>query len=177
MSELDVLFDFHISKDKLNYINRRMRKRHPHEDWLVPRIDPRGDIVYYLRLEYYYWLEEVYFNRNGFHLDREITFFKKQIERLETELNIIPIEKEYPSCTVEELCFLFGKSRISILKGIQRMQERNIHNFKDFSNHHLVITNDGVKWLAENYFRKDYLYDLQEYKLQLQKMKKEKNNG
>ena len=57
------------------------------------------------------------------------------------------------------------------------MQERNIHKFKEFSNHQLIIKNNGVKWLAENYFRKDYLYELEEYKLQLQKIKKEKNNG
>lgn len=56
------------------------------------------------------------------------------------------------------------------------MQERNIYNFKNFSNHHLVITNDGVKWLAENYFRKNYLYELEEYKLHLQKNEKGENN-
>ena len=169
---LDIIYHFSISKEKLNMINRKMKKRHPNENWLVPRKDPHGDIVYYLRLEYYCWLEEVYFNHSGFYLDREIAFFKKQIARLEIELNVNPIEKEYSRCTIKELCFLFGKNKSAILKAIQRMQERNNDNYKTFSNHQLVISQTGVKWLDENYFRKDYLYKLEEYKLKLQIIKR-----
>lgn len=162
---------FFISEEKLDFITKKMQKRHPLENWLYKYKSPYNKITYHLRAEYYCWLEEVYFNRSGFYLDREIQFYKKQIIRLETELNITHYEKEYPSCTIKELCFLFGNNRNVILKAVERMTRKNSTNYKIYNDNQLAISSEGVKWLSENYFRKDYLKELEEYKLQLQKMK------
>ena len=35
------------------------------------------------------------------------------------------------------------------------------------------VSSSGVKWLNENYFRNDYLMDLELYKLELEKKKRE----
>lgn len=176
INKYDVISHFNINEEKLEYIIHKMEKRHPLEDWLYYIKGPDGNVSYYLMKEFYCWLEEVYFNRNGFYLDKEINFFKNQILRLENELNIIHYQKEYSSCTINELCFLFGKNKNAILKGVQRMSERNSDNYKTYIDNQLVISSYGVKWLSENYFRKIYLKELEDYKLKLQQIKKEKKD-
>ena len=38
-----------------------------------------------------------------------------------------------------------------------------------------IFSKEGVKWLSENYFRKDYLKKLEFYKLELQNVKRKRN--
>jgi len=37
----------------------------------------------------------------------------------------------------------------------------------------IIVPKEGVKWLHENYFRKDFLKSLELYKLKLQQQKRE----
>ena len=47
------------------------------EDWIYLRVAGNGDVIEYLKLEFVYWLKEVYFNKEKFYLDLEIEFFDK----------------------------------------------------------------------------------------------------
>lgn len=64
------LKEYNLNYDDLKKIIRKIYKpylRHPRND----------QICLYLNLEFVKYLEEVYFNRNGYYLDLEIAFFEK----------------------------------------------------------------------------------------------------
>ena len=151
-----------------------IKKRHKKENWIIIRKSKNGEVIIYLKLECVIWLEEVHFNTLGFWLEREISFYQKQILRLENELGLSPKEEAYDCCSTGELQKIFKKSKNSIFKAIQRMTERADNSFKIYKNNHVLITPEGVKWLREKYFRKDYLRYLEDYKLELQRIKMEK---
>ena len=168
-----VMKKFSITESHFDRIILIIKKRHKKEDWVVIRKFKSGEENLYLRLECVAWLEEVHFNTSGFWLDREINFFKKQILRLENELKLQhKVEKFNPSTTVE-LRKRFKKSKNVIFKAIQKMIERCNKDFKIYKADRIVILPEGVKWLKEKYFRKDYLIELEDYKIELQKRKRE----
>lgn len=121
------------------------------------------------------WIEEVYLNNNLFYLDAEIVFFKKQILRLEDELNFLHNEFEYKDISLYDLRSYFNRSKNVIGVAVNRMEKRNNQSFKYLKDGKVIISKEGVKWLSENYFRKDYLKKLEFYKLELQNVKRKRN--
>lgn len=53
--------------------------------------------------------------------------------------------------------------------------KKNNQSFKYLKDGKVIISKEGVKWLSENYFRKDYLKKLEFYKLELQNVKRKRN--
>ena len=96
-----------------------MEKLHYFENWIYYKLGPSSDLIVFFNLEFVDWLKEVYFNKQGFYLDREINFLEKQILDMESELNISHFEKVYPYLNVKELEGYFNKSNSSILKAIE----------------------------------------------------------
>jgi len=167
-----VLKKFSITEEQLKRAIRTMKKRHPLEKWIIIRSSPNlKDKIIYLRLEFVLWLEEVYFNRTkGFYLDKEIAFFKKQINRLEDELSIKSYPKIYDPATLTELKEMFGKDEGSIRMAIHRMKKANNNLYvRKLPNRNILVEFEGVKWLTERYYREEYLKELKEYKKILQK--------
>ena len=167
--------NFSLTDAQLDRLVSKIKRRYPKENWIVPRTLACGRKSYYIRLECVAWLEEVHFNNQGFRLDREIEFLKKQIVRLESELDLSPRIEVYNFCKTGELQKLFRKRKATIFKAIERMIERTTNNYRIYQDNHVVITSEGVKWLNEKYFRKDYLLMLGNYKRELQELKREKN--
>ena len=165
--------NFSISEKDLDLAIRRMIKRHPYEKWIQKRIASNGEKVVYLKLEFVKWLEEVYFNKDKYYLDAEIDFFRKQVVRLEEELNIPHKEFNYQAMTVRDLCRFFDRELPAIYIAIKRWRQCVSMKKEFLEDGRLIIPSEGVKWLNENYFRKAYLKDLEFYKLELQKRKKE----
>ena len=170
-----VMKKFSITESYLDKIISKIKKRHPKEDWIIVLKSQNGNKKTYLKLECVAWLEEVHFNPFGFWLDREINFFQKQIFRLENELNITPRIEFFDYSKTGDLQKKFNKSKYAIFKAIQRMVERVNKDFKIYKDNHVVITPEGVKWLKEKYFRKDYLIELEDYKIELQRIKEKKS--
>lgn len=161
---------FSITEKEMDLAIKRMIKRHPLEDWIEIRYAVNGEKNIYLKQEFVCWLEEVYFNEK-YYLDVDIEFFRKQIFRLENELNISHKEFKYETMTIRELCNYFNKSIGTIYVAINRMRKNiNITNIY-LDDGRVMIPESGVKWLNENYFRESYLKDLEVYKLELQKRK------
>lgn len=120
------------------------------------------DLIILFNLEFVDWLKKVYFNKDGFFLDREIHFLNAIILDMENELGIFHYEKVYLCLNVKELKEYFKKSNSSILKAIERMNKKI--DCKFYKDGKLYITFTGVKWLDQRYYRKSYLEELLEYK-------------
>ncbi len=163
---------FNLSDEQFENVIKKMKRRHPLESWVQKRIASNGERVVYIKLEFVEWLSEVYFNENKFYLDADIDFFKKQITRLENELNINHHEFEYQDISLYDLRNYFNRSKNAIGVAINRMEKRNNTSYKYIKDGKVMISKEGVKWLTENYFRKAYLKDLELYKLNLQKQKR-----
>lgn len=163
---------FNLSNEQFENVIKKMKRRHPLESWIHKRIASNGERVVYIKLECVEWLANVYFNEEKFYLDADIDFFKKQILRLENELNIPHYEFEYKDISLYDLRNYFGKTKNTIGVAINRMEKRNSTSYKYIKDGKVMISKEGVKWLTENYFRKAYLKDLELYKLTLQKEKR-----
>lgn len=162
-----------VSEEQLNRAIKKMEKLHYFENWIWYRLGPTNDLIVLFNLEFVSWLKEVYFNRNGFFLDREIHFLNARILDMENELKIFHFKKVYPYLNVKELQEYFGKSSSSILKAIERMNKKI--DCKCYTEGKLYITPTGVKWLDQKYYRKFYIKELLNYKQKLNEM--ENKNG
>lgn len=166
---------FNMSEKQYQRLVKRIGRKHPNERWISEYIAQNGERVVYLKLELVEWIEEVYFNNSIFYLDAEIYFFRKQILRLEHELYFSHNEFEYKDTSLYDLRSYFNKSKNAIGVAINRMEKRTNRSFKYSKDGKVIISKDGVKWLSENYFRKDYLKKLEFYKLELQNVKRKRN--
>jgi len=162
-----------VSKKQLNRAIKVMEKYHYFENWIWYRLGPTKDLIVLFNLEFVEWLKEVYFNKDGFFLDREIHFLNARILDMENELDISHFEKVYLCLNVKELQEYFSKSNSSILKAIERMNKKI--DCKCYKDGKLYITPTGVKWLDQKYYRKSYLKVLLSYKKILNK-KENKND-
>lgn len=168
----DVLREFKLTEEQFYNISKKMIKRHPYERWIIRKLAQNGERVVYVRVEYVEWLKEVYFS-NKYYLDAEIEFFQKQVLRLEQELNISHYDFNYKDMSLVDLRKYFGKSKNAIGVAVNRMEKRNNKSYKYIKEGKVMISKEGVKWLNEKYFRKQYLKDLEFYKIELQKRKRQ----
>ena len=168
----DVLREFKLTEEQFYNISKKMIKRHPYERWIIRKLAQNGERVVYVRVEYVEWLKEVYFS-NKYYLDAEIEFFQKQVLRLEQELNISHYDFNYNDMSLVDLREYFGKSKNAIGVAVNRMEKRNNKSYKYIKDGKVMVSKEGVKWLNEKYFRKQYLKDLEFYKIELQKRKRQ----
>lgn len=163
--------DLNLTEVQLEKIIHRMIKRHPLENWVITRRANNGEKVVYLKLEFVNWLKEVYFNKEKYYLDLDIDFFERQILRLEEELNISHFNFDYPNQSLKDLRSYFNKSKNVIGVAVNKMNKQTNSSYKYIEDGKVMISKEGVKWLAEKYFRRAYLKDIENYKLELQKRK------
>lgn len=163
--------DLNLTEVQLNNVIRRVEKRHPLEEWVSFRVANNGEEIEYLKLEFFNWLKEVYFNHEKYYLDLEIEFFEKQIRRLEKELNISPHEFKYEDISLKDLRSYFNRSKSAIGRAINQMDKQINNSYRYVKDGKVMITKEGVRWLVQKYFRRAYLQDLELYKLELQKRK------
>ena len=168
----DVLREFKLTEEQFYNISKKMIKRHPYERWIIRKLAQNGERVVYVRVEYVEWLKEVYFS-DKYYLDAEIEFFQKQVLRLEQELNISHYDFNYNDMSLVDLRAYFGKSKNAIGVAVNRMEKRNNKSYKYIKDGKVMVSKEGVKWLNEKYFRKQYLKDLEFYKIELQKRKRQ----
>lgn len=106
---------------------------------------------------------------------RKFNLNEKQVYRLENEFNIEHYEFKYEDMSLIDLRAYFNKSKNAIGVAVNRMEKRTNKSYKYTVNGIVMISKEGVKWLAEKYFRKQYLKDLEIYKLLLQNVKRKQN--
>lgn len=149
-----------------------MAKRHILEDWFFVRSANNNQKTMYISNEGLDWLKEVYFKKDIYYLDLDITFFENIIKNQEQKLDIDHKIKKYRDMSITDLMKKFNKSRMAIDTAVSRMTKRTGINYKYIIDDEVIIKAEGVRWLYEKYFRLAYLEELENYKLELdQKLK------
>ena len=142
-----------------------MLEKHPTCRWRSEKIRSRK---YFILIEGYYWLLNVYFQKEESLIDADINFFEDRIKQYE---ELVKVEKNKnwwnEDMDIKQLCKYFDKKEITIRKAIKKMYDSGFENNKFLINNKVVISSKGVEWLCKNVFKKKYLELLEEYKMEL----------
>lgn len=164
----DVQKMFSLTTKQFGRVMRNIKRRHEHDYHLWIRRDKYNKTQMYISKECVDWLKEVYFNKEEHYLTSEIRFYKKKIFYLENELGIDHKRNKYGSFSLRFLPYLFGKSVSDIHVALHRMKKVFSHSITFEDDDVIRVKEEGVRWLYENYFKRDYLKELEEYKWELE---------
>ena len=149
-----------------------MLKKHPTCRWRSEKMRSRK---YFILIEGYYWLLNVYFQKEKSLIDADINFFEDRIKQYE---ELVKVEKNKnwwnEDMDIKQLCKYFDKKEITIRKAIKKMYDSGFENNKFLINNKVVISSKGVEWLCKNVFKKKYLELLEKYKMKLTELYIEK---
>lgn len=163
---------FSLTTKQFGRVMRNIKRRHKYDYYLWIKRGKDKKTKMYVNQECVDWLKEVYFNKEEHYLTSEIRFYKKKILDLENELGIDHKRNKYASHSLRFLPYKFSKSVSTIHVALHRMKKvfPNSITFEDDGV--IFVKEEGVRWLYENYFKRDYLKELEEYKWQLEIRKK-----
>lgn len=140
-----------------------MQRKHKNCRWKSEKIRSRN---FYILVEGYYWLINVYFNSNMKLIDADIKFFKELIKQYEEVLILESKNLFVKDMKMQELVIYFNKKYETIKKAIWKMIK--VHsNYRYVVNNEYVITKEGIEWLCKNCFKQKYLEVLESYKMNL----------
>lgn len=140
-----------------------MQRKHKNCRWKSEKIRSRN---FYIIIEGYYWLINVYFNSNMKLIEADIKFFKELIKQYEEVLKLESKNLFDKDIEMQELVKFFNKKYETIEKAIWKMIK--VHsNYRYVVNNEYVITKEGVEWLCKNCFKQKYLEVLESYKMNL----------
>lgn len=142
-----------------------MIKKHPTCRWRSEKIKSRK---YFVLVEGYYWLTQVYFQKEKSLIDADIDFFKLRIKQYE-ELLKIEHNKNWwnEDMDIKQLCEYFNRKDITVRKAIKKMCDSGVEEYKFLVDNKVVISKEGVEWICKNVFKQKYLELLEKYKMEL----------
>lgn len=157
ISELDLRRDIDV-----------MIKKHPTCRWRSEKIKSRK---YFVLIEGYYWLTQVYFQKEKTLIDADIEFFKLRIKQYE-ELLKIEHNKNWwnEDIDIKQLCEYFNRKDITVRKAIKKMCDSSFQEYKYMLNGKVLISSKGIEWICKNIFKHKYLELLEKYKMELTEM-------
>lgn len=164
----DVQEIFSLTTKQFGRVMRNIKKRREYDYYLWIRRDKDKKTKVYVSRECIDWLSEVYFNKKEHYLTAEIKFYKKKIFDLENELGIDHKRNKYQSFSLGFLPYFFGKNINTSHVALYRMKKVFTYPITFERDKVICVKEEGVKWLYENYFKKDYLKELEEYKWELE---------
>lgn len=140
-----------------------MQRKHKNCRWKSEKIRSRN---FYILIEGYYWLINVYFNSNMKLIDADIYFFEELIKQYEEILKLESKNLFDKDMKMQELVIYFNKKYETVEKAIWKMIK--VHsNYRYVVNNEYVITKEGIEWLCKNCFKQKYLEVLESYKMNL----------
>ena len=149
-----------------------MLEKHSTCRWRSEKIRSRK---YFILIEGYYWLLNVYFQKEKALIDADINFFEDRIKLYE---ELLKVEKNKnwwnENMNIKQLCKYFDRKEITIRKAIKKMCDNGFENYKILINNKVVIFSNGVEWLCKNIFKQKYLELLEKYKMELTELYVEK---
>ena len=149
-----------------------MLEKHPTCRWRSEKIRSRK---YFILIEGYYWLLNVYFQKEKALIDADINFFEDRIKLYE---ELLKVEKNKnwwnEDMDIKQLCKYFDRKEITIRKSIKKMCDNGFENYKILINNKVVIFSNSVEWLCKNIFKQKYLELLEKYKMELTELYVEK---
>lgn len=142
-----------------------MIKKHPTCRWRSEKIRSRK---YFVLIEGYYWLTQVYFQKEKSLIDADIDFFKLRIKQYEELLKIEYNENWWnENMDIKQLCRYFNREDITVRKAIKKMCDSGLGEYKLLVYNKVVISKEGVDWICKNVFKQKYLELLEKYKMEL----------
>lgn len=142
-----------------------MIKKHPTCRWRSEKIRSRK---YFVLIEGYYWLTQVYFQKEKSLIDADIDFFKLRIKQYEELLKVEHNENWWnEAMNIKQLCKYFNREDITVRKAIKKMCDSGLGEYKFLVDNKVVISSKGVEWICKNVFKHKYLELLEKYKMEL----------
>ena len=142
-----------------------MLEKHPTCRWRSEKIRSRK---YFILIEGYYWLLNVYFQKEKSLIDADINFFEDRIKQYEELLKVENNQNWWKEdMDIKQLCKYFDRKEITIRKAIKRMCDNGLGKYKFLINNKVVISSKGVEWLCKNVFKQLYLELLEKHKMEL----------
>ena len=149
-----------------------MLEKHPTCRWRSEKIRSRK---YFILIEGYYWLLNVYFQKEKSLIDADINFFEDRIKQYEELLKVENNQNWWnEDMDIKKLCKYFDRKDITIRKAIKKMCDNGFGKYKFLINNKVVISSNGIEWLCKNVFKKKYLELLEKYKMKLTELYIEK---
>lgn len=140
-----------------------MSKKHPTCRWKCKNPDSRK---HYILAEGFYWLLEVYFQKQKPLVDADIDFFLYRIELYKNFLNV-PIKDFFlENIYVCDLGKYFNRKPETIRKAILKMLKVN-KDYRFIEDGKYKISAKGIEWLCKNCFKHKFLELLESYKMEL----------
>ena len=167
----DVQEMFSLTTKQFGRVLRNIKRRHKYDYYLWIDRDKDNKSKMYIKKECVEWLNKVYFNKEVHYLTSEIEFYKEKIFGLENELGIDHKRNKYVSTSLRFLPYKFDKSVSVIHVALHRMRKVFPYPITFEEEDVICVKEEGVKWLYENYFKRDYLKELEEYKWHLEMQK------
>lgn len=142
-----------------------MLEKHPTCRWRSEKIRSRK---YFILIEGYYWLLNVYFQKEKALIDADIIFFEDRIKQYEELLKVEKNQNWWNEVmNIKQLCKYFDRKEITIRKAIKRMCDSGLSEYKYSIDGKVVISCKGVEWLCKNVFKQKYLKLLEKKKMEL----------
>ena len=142
-----------------------MVEKHPTCRWRSEKIRSRK---YFVLIEGYYWLTQVYFQKEKSLIDADIEFFKLRIKQYEELLKVEHNENWWnENMDIKQLCEYFNRKDITVRKAIKKMCDSRLEEYKVLIDNKVVISSKGVEWICKNIFKQKYLELLERYKMEL----------
>lgn len=142
-----------------------MLKKHPTCRWRSEKIRSRK---YFVLVEGYEWLKNVYFQKDKSLTDADVDFFEIRIKLYEDFLKVEHNENWWnEDMNIRQLCNYFNREDITVRKAIKKMCNSGLEKYKFVINNKVIISKEGVEWICKNVFKQKYLELLEKYKMEL----------
>lgn len=142
-----------------------MIEKHPTCRWRSEKIRSRK---YFILVEGYYWLTQVYFQKEKSLIDADIDFFKLRIKQYGELLKVEHNENRWnEDMDIKQLCEYFNRQDITVRKAIKKMCDDGFEEYKFLVDNKVVISSKGVEWICKNVFKQKYLELLEKKKMEL----------
>lgn len=142
-----------------------MLKKHPTCRWRSEKVRSRK---YFVLIEGYYWLLNVYFQKEKSLTDADIDFFENRISQYEELLKIQHDENWLnEDMDIKQLCEYFDRRDITVRKAVKKMCDNRFEQYKFLVDGKVVISSKGVEWICKNVFKQKYLELLEKKKMEL----------
>ena len=157
-----------ISHTDLRKAINVMLKKHPTCRWRSEKIESRK---YFVLIEGFAWLNQVYFQKEKSLVDADVDFFEDRIKQYEELLKINSDRNWWnEDMDIKQLCEYFDKKDITVRKAIKKMCDRGFRQYQWLVGSKVVISKKGVEWICKNVFKQKYLDLLEKYKMELTEM-------
>ena len=154
-----------ITHEDLRKAIEVMLKKHPTCRWRSEKIKSNN---YFILIEGFAWLQQVYFQKEKSLIDADVDFFEDRIKQYEELLKIKHEENWWnEDMDIKQLCKYFNREDVTIRKAIKKMCDSGLSEYKSFIDGKVFISCKGVEWICKKVFKQKYLELLEKYKMEL----------